>query len=298
LSKEGTLFCTKTKNGKIQWKRNIVNEFQARAPFYGFAGSPVIEGDLIILTTNTAGMAFNKKTGDKVWESERPPKDRYNGGTSNGVEYATPVVYEQNGKRYATIPSYKGLHSVDVETGKLLWVYDWEEIYNKVGIQVTDPIIFDNKLFLVQYYPWHLGGFLLDIKGKEPKVLWMNKDLHSETGSPVLIDGYLYICVAGIDTAVGSFQCVDVTTGKIMWEVSFDNKPISLTAANGKLVVLNNKGNISIAVASPSAYKEISKCTIPGQKGFERWSISPVLCGGMLYCRSYTGDLVCIDVRK
>ena len=55
LSADGFLLCLKTKNGKIQWQRNIVEEFQVRAPFYGFAGSPVIEGDLIILTSNTFG---------------------------------------------------------------------------------------------------------------------------------------------------------------------------------------------------------------------------------------------------
>jgi outer membrane protein assembly factor BamB len=299
LSKEGLLLCLMAKSGKIVWKRNIVKEYQARAPYYGFAVSPVVDGDSIILNANSAGMALNGNTGELKWGSEKPPKDHYHvTATSNGVEYATPVVYEQGEKKHAVVSSYKGLHAVDTQTGKVLWVYDWEEVYNKIGCQITDPIIFDKKLFTVQYYPNYLGGFLLDISGREPKVLWMNKDLHSQTGSPVMIDGYFYICSAGIETGVGSLQCIDGTTGKIMWEKSFDNKPISITAANGKLIILGVKGNVFIADASPSAYREISRCVIPGQKGYERWWTSPVLCGGRLYCRSYTGELVCIDVRK
>ena len=100
LSKEGLLLCLKIKNGKVQWKKNIVQEYEARAPFYGFAGSPVVEGDLIILTTNRAGIALNKTTGEKVWGSKKPPKEQY-GALSTGVDYATPVLlYEQGGKRY------------------------------------------------------------------------------------------------------------------------------------------------------------------------------------------------------
>jgi outer membrane protein assembly factor BamB len=187
---------------------------------------------------------------------------------------------------------------VEVETGKMLWLYDWEVIYNKIGYQVTDPIIFDSKLFIAQYFPWYLGGFVLDISGKEPKVLWKNKDLYSQTSSPVMIDGYLYICQGGIHTGAGSLQCLDVVTGKIMWEERLDERPISLMAADGKLIILDYRGNLFLAEATPSIYKEISKCIIPDQKSLVRWSTYPVLCGGKIYCRSDIGDLVCIDVRK
>ena len=56
-----------------------------------------------------------------MWGSERPPKEQY-GALSTGVDYATPVLYEQGGERYAVVSSYEGLHSVEVETGKLLWL--------------------------------------------------------------------------------------------------------------------------------------------------------------------------------
>jgi hypothetical protein len=63
------------------------------------------------------------------------------------------------------------------------------------------------------------------------------------------------------------------------------------------LIILDNKGNIFIAKADPSKYKEISKGTIPDQKSFQRWTTHPVLCSGKLYCRSDDGDLVCIDMK-
>jgi outer membrane protein assembly factor BamB len=76
--------CLRVKNGRIQWKKDIVKEYKARAPFYKFAGSPVVVGDLIILTANRAGIALNKKTGEMAWGSEKPPKEIF-GAQCTGV---------------------------------------------------------------------------------------------------------------------------------------------------------------------------------------------------------------------
>ena len=300
LSKEGLLLCLKAKNGKIQWKRNIVEEFRVQAPYYGFAGSPVIQDELITLTVNTAGMALNKKTGEKVWGSEKPPKKRYHySGTSAGTEYSTPVIYSQGGKPYTIIASYEGLHSVDVQTGKLLWLFDWQEAYETgIGCQVTDPIVFDNKLFIVQYYNYHFGSALFDIGGNSPKVLWTNNNMKSQTSSPVMVDGFFYACQGGVESSSGSLRCLDVETGKMMWEEKLEGRPVSLTAADGKLIILDYKGALFITEATSSGYREISRCLIPDQKAYERWWTYPVLCNGKIYCRSYDGDLVCMDVSK
>ena len=85
-------------------------------------------------------------------------------------------------------------------------------------------------------------------------------------------------------------------TGETMWTKALG--PVSLTAADGKLIVLNEKGTIYIVEASPSSYKEISSGKIPEQRGHEIWWTSPVLLRSMLFCRNNIGDLVSIDVSK
>ena len=47
LDKIGILLCLKAKNGKVRWKKDLVSEYDVVKPFYGFAGSPVIEGALL-----------------------------------------------------------------------------------------------------------------------------------------------------------------------------------------------------------------------------------------------------------
>jgi len=61
LSKDGILLCLTAKNGKVQWQKDIVDEYNVEIPGYGIAGSPIIEGDLLILNANTSGITLDKK---------------------------------------------------------------------------------------------------------------------------------------------------------------------------------------------------------------------------------------------
>jgi outer membrane protein assembly factor BamB len=297
LTKDGLLVCLNEKNGKERWKRNIVEEYQARAPFYGFACSPLINGDLIIITTNVSGIAVNKNTGEKVWGSEKPQKESYNRmGTSTGVDYSTPVIYEQGGKRYAVIASFKGLSAVEVESGTTRWLFDWEKDYDiKVGDQVTDPIVFDNKLFITTYMKY--GSFLFEIGGGASQTIWTNANVNSETGSPVLVDGNFYVCQGGIESYYGALRCIDGKTGKMMWEEKLEGNPISITAAGKNLIVLDSKANLYIVEATPAGFNEQSRCQIPDTLIVDKWWTHPVLCNGKIYCRGFSGEIVCIDVR-
>jgi hypothetical protein len=72
----------------------------------------------------------------------------------------------------------------------------------------------------------------------------------------------------------------------------------SITAAGNRLIVLETRGGLLILEAAPSAYTEIASCRLIQETGIHKWWTPPVLYRGRIYCRNYTGDLVCIDVRK
>jgi outer membrane protein assembly factor BamB len=70
-------------------------------------------------------------------------------------------------------------------------------------------------------------------------------------------------------------------------------------AADGKLIVLNEKGMLYTAEASPSGFSPISKCDVlMGENTIRRFWTPPVLYKGRIYCRNYAGELICIDVSK
>ncbi len=291
VSRGGVLFCLRAKNGKLRWMRDLVFEYDVKKPKYGFGASIVVEGDLLVLTANTSGVVLNKNTGAKVWESSKPPK-----GENSG--YSTPVLYDYNGIRLAVFAGYKGVHAVDVKTGKELWLHEWE-VHHR---QVVDPLIFDGKVFITRYFG--AGCFLLDVGGGEPKVLWKNRNMSSDTCSPVLIDGYIYGCDGGPEVGYVILRCLDVRTGDLMWEDDLKAKgearteAVSLIAADGKLIILKENGKLIVAEATPTEYREISSCEIPAEAKIKQWWTYPVLYRGRVYCRNYGGDLVCIDVSN
>jgi outer membrane protein assembly factor BamB len=292
LSKTGTLFSFNAENGKVQWMRDLVKEYETERIPYGYSGSPVIVGDLIILNVNTAGIALNKKTGDLVWVSPVHSEKRNTHGY-----HATPVIYKYNGKDYALILSGTGLFSIEVATGKILWYFEclWSDIPN-----IADPELYENKVFL--RFNSHIDNNLskclvIDTSGKEPRVLWENKNLRNDIGTCVLFDGYLY----GSDDVFSGLllRCVDFKTGEVMWEENKMNSTLSLIVADGKLIILDENGTLYIAEATPLSYKEISSGDVLDDEiKLRKFWTSPVLCNGKIYCRNWYGDIVCIDVRK
>jgi outer membrane protein assembly factor BamB len=288
LSYNGSLFCLKTKNGKLRWEKDLVNDLKSPFPKYGFASSPVVEGDLVILNAKTTAIALNKKTGDMIWEGV-VIDDKI------GRYFSTPVIYNHDGKRYVLTFRHSGLFSMNAKTGELLWFYEWTKSGSP---NVVDPMVFDNKVF-ISSSETDARCALLDIKGNEPNVLWENENMSNHISTSVYIDGYLY----GIDGDYHrnikdcSLRSIDFKTGDLMWEKEM--RGASLMAANGKLIILEDNGTLHIAEATPSAYKEISSGDVLlGEQKFRKFWTPPVLYKGKIYCRNNAGDLICIDVSE
>ena len=64
-------------------------------------------------------------------------------------------------------------------------------------------------------------------------------------------------------------------------------------AADSKLIILSEKGELIIAEASTEALKPVARAQVLGGKC---WTV-PVLSHGRIYCRNAKGELVCLDVR-
>jgi outer membrane protein assembly factor BamB len=105
--------------------------------------------------------------------------------------------------------------------------------------------------------------------------------------SCVLIGDYLY----GNDE--GKLQCLDIRSGAVKWSTRGIGKG-GLIAANGKLIILNDNGELAIAEADPTRYVEVSRAKILDG---ECWT-QPALANGLIFGRSHEGNLVCLDVRK
>jgi outer membrane protein assembly factor BamB len=276
LSRWGDLFCFDAVKGQVRWSRNLAKEDNARAPTWGFSGSPLVHDKLLLLNVGKTGMALEKDTGKLVWTS-----------ADEEAGYSTPIPFQRGKEWFALVSSGAGFSAVNVATGKALWEYRWLTRY---GVNSADPILTGDQVFISSGY--NKGCALLKMGDGEPKEVWKNKSMRNQFNSSVLLDGFLY-GIDGDTTTTTAFRCVDLKTGEVRWSKDGIGSG-SVTAADGKLIVLSDEGELLVGPASSKGFTPTARAKVLDGKC---WTV-PVLANGRIYCRNAAGDLVCLDVRK
>ena len=269
ISKRGIIHCLGAADGKVIWTKNLQEELGAKIPEWGFAGSFFIEGDLAILNIGSAGTALDKKTGKVVWTS---------GKEESG--YSTPIPFDANGERAVMFAIKQDVIAVKLKDGKELWRFPWKTQYD---VNAANPILSGNKVFISSGY--NRGGGVFDISKNPPAKVWENKNMRNHMASSVLWQGHLY----GVDE--NQLRCVVFDTGSVAWTDKVSGKG-SLILADGKLIVLTERGELIVANPSPEGFKPISRAQVVGGKC---WA-APTLANGKIYVRTGPGDVVCLDV--
>jgi outer membrane protein assembly factor BamB len=276
ISRAGDLFCFDAASGKVFWQENIHAETKIRVPDWGYGGSPLVMGDLLVLNVGGAGVAVNKTTGKVVWKS-----------ASEDCGYSTPVPMSALGKSLVVLSNRHAFLAVEVQTGKEVWRIRWATQY---GANAADPIVDGDRVLISSGYG--KGAALLQSADGEPTAIWRSKVLRVHL-NPAVRQGEFVYGLDGDYTEGASLKCVEFATGKEKWTQA-DCGPGSLIIADGKLIVLNEKGQLSIAPATPDGFKVIAHAQVLGGKC---WT-SPVLSGGRIFCRDAQGDVVCLNVRR
>lgn len=275
LSRWGHVHCLDVATGKVQWAKNVADEVSARIPSWGFAGSPLVVGDVLLLTIGGAGTAVEKTTGKLVWKSD--DKD---------AGYSSPVPFQREGATYVLLSSEDAYTAVEPKTGKERWRIKWLTRY---GVNAADPLVSGNLVFLSTGYT--KGAGLFELGANEVKTVWQNKNLRTQFNTSVLLDGYVY-GIDGDTTGTPVLKCLELKSGEVRW--SFEGTGSGgLMAADGKLLVLTEEGELLVGKASPDGFKPTGRAKVLNDKC---WTM-PVLANGRIYCRSAKGDLVCVDVR-
>jgi outer membrane protein assembly factor BamB len=275
LSKMGHLFCFAADTGKILWQRDLVKEHGVAVPQWGFAGSPLVDGIRLILNVGTSGMAVDKRDGKLIWLTGK-----------EAAAYSTPVPFVENGKEAVAIFAGKAVVALDRASGREFWRQPWKTNYD---INSADPILSGNRVFLSSGYG--AGGGLFEINQGVSKEVWRNKHMRNQINSCVLIGGHLY-GISGQDGSLSNLACEDLATGELKWSAKAAGFG-SVTAADGKLIVLSDKGELMVAPASPAGFNPVARAQVLNGKC---WT-TPVLANGRIYCRNAAGSVVCLDVR-
>ena len=188
-----SMIAVNKNTGKLVWEVNNVGERilhgQWSSPAVGKVGDVwqvmVGEGDGWI-------RSYEVLTGKKLWEFDLNPKDSVWPKTRNEV-IATPVIWENkvfiaNGQDPEHGEGVGHLYSIDAtkrgditETGRL-WHYD------KIRRSISTGAVYNGLLFYSDF-----SGFLHCLDESTGKPYWTHDLLSAVWGSPMVIDGKVYL---------------------------------------------------------------------------------------------------------
>lgn len=282
VGRDGKVHCLAAADGSVRWRRDIVAEGLVQPNHWGFCGSALVEGNLVVLNAGSAGMALDKRNGQVVWSSEP---------AGNG--HATPVAFDFKGQRLVAIGGTRTLNIVDLATGEVKWSQAWRSH--------RDPDILGEQMMLSGGLRGD-GSALFQLNGGDPTELWSNRNLASEFMSGVQIDGFSYGFGRQGNRRV--LQCVETKSGELKWDHDLSGYG-GLSAAGGRLIIIDGDGDLIIATANPTGFKELARTKVFTHIGPYRsypdndpnacWT-APVLANGRIFVRSSYGDLACVDV--
>jgi outer membrane protein assembly factor BamB len=276
MSREGRVFCLDAASGEVVW-RKYVNMIETSVPYYGFASSPYIKEDYVIVNCRLHGAVYNKTSGEPVWESP-----------AGVCGYASPVLYQSQGQDNVLFFGASALYAVELESGRLLWEYEWP---TEGGLNIADPLVIENnKVFISSNYG--TGCALLDISGDEPKLLWSNNNMENHFSTSIYKDGYIYGINGDAVTHSGSLACMDITDGRVQWEEHLGYG--SLILVDDKFIILTERGIMYVVKADPAQFQLLAKGNLPRNNYFT----APVFCRGRLYVKNNAGELFCVDLSQ
>lgn len=277
MSRRGDLVCLRATDGFLVWSRQLVNESRARTPAWGFACSPLVEGNLLIVETGAPGrsvMAFNKFNGAFVWA-----------GGNDTAGYSSPIAITGKESRLIAVFSAHALTAHDARNGRAVWSFPWPTPYDANG--ATPLLVEDDKLFISSGHG--TGCALLRVTDTPPKPVWTHKLMRNHLNSSVLYRGHLY---GFDDDKVPQLRCLRVTDGSVRWATAEPGRG-ALTLAGDKLILFTDAGRLIVAEANPETYQEVAATQVFQRR--DRFWTPPVLSWGRLYLRHFD-TLVCLDV--
>ena len=297
-STAGLLNCF-TADGQLVWQHSMSSEYGRLTFPNGRTGAPLVDGDLVIVHTPTAGWgphapardrfyAFDKNSGEPIWSSTPggPPKD---------ASFSFPVLATENGRRVL----YAGLAGghvvcVDVRTGDPLWRYQIA-----IGGVSTSPVLHGDSVIAIhgkENLDSSTIGRMVAIKrgarpavGASPAVLtknherWRNR-LTGFSSSPVLVGNRVYQTVM-----TGELQCVSAESGEVLWheKLAPDQIHASPAAGDGKLYVPMNNGSFHIIRPTNEGPEILQQVQLEGN-----CLAAPAIANGRIYVHT-TSKLYC-----
>jgi outer membrane protein assembly factor BamB len=263
----GVIVALDLNTGRERWRHDLVASFGAEMPGWGFAASPLVDGQLVIVVGGGAKsqglLAFDRSSGTLRW-SALP-------GLSPG--YSSAVAATLAGTRQVIVVRDR-VAAVSPTDGRELWssrsLGGPEEILNSAIVLPDDRVLLTHAK----------ESWLLRIARRDNRFVaeevWRSSRVRILMSPTIYVNGSLY------GFSGEQLVCIDPATAEIRWRERTGDG--TLAAAGTTLFLITRSGDFILAEASSDGYHESFRTRAFSSGGST--VTGPSIATGRVYLRS------------
>jgi outer membrane protein assembly factor BamB len=255
-------------NGAVIWSRNAATDTGVEIPDWGFASSPLLVDDLVVVAAAGRLVAYAAATGERRWL-----------GPTGGAGYSSPHLATIDG--VAQILLLRGSRTISVAPadGSLLWQHTWEP-----GVGIVQPALAERDGVLLTTGDAMGGVGMRRIAVSRDKAAgwtvqerWTSRGLKPYFNDFVVHKGHAF----GFDGSI--LASIDLADGNRKWKGGrYGSGQLVLLPDQDVLLVLSEEGELALVAAIPDKFSELARFkAIEGKT----WN-HPVLVGDVLLVRN------------
>jgi outer membrane protein assembly factor BamB len=262
LGATGILNVLSAPDGAVVWSRDVAADTGTEVPIWGFASSPLVTGDLVMVAAGGRLVACDRATGDPRWT-----------GDDGGPSYSSPHSVRLGGLEQILLLSGAGATSVALD-GTPLWEYAWP------GSPLIQPaLIGDDDLLISAGEGKGLRRIAVErgSDGWTATERWESNRMKPNFNDLVVHRGHAY----GFDGSI--LACIDLEGGERRWKGGrYGHGQLLLLPDQDLLLVVTERGELALVTAASDRFTELARFkAIEGKT----WN-HPVLVGDLVLVRN------------
>ncbi len=228
-------------NGAVVWSRNVAADSDTKVPMWGFASSPLVVDDAVIVAASSKLVAYDLSTGKPRWV-----------GAAHGGSYSSPHFVTIGGVPQVVLLTAGGATGVAPSDGTVLWEHAWPG-----GTTIIQPALTNDGDILINGIAATGGLGLRRLSVAHGSGGWNIEERWTSTGlKPYFNDFVIHKGHAfGFDGSI--LSCIDLADGKRKWKGGrYGNGQLVLLPDQDLLLVLSEEGELALVGASPDQFTE------------------------------------------
>jgi outer membrane protein assembly factor BamB len=263
----GILNALNAATGAVVWSRNAATDTGTEIPGWGFASSPLVIDDLVVVAVAGQLAAYDAATGAPRWY-----------GPTGGSGYSSPHAVTIDGVDQILLLRGSRTISVSPSDGALLWEHTWQP-----GVGIVQPALVADRDVLITTGD-SMGGLGIrriaatrGSSGWRVQERWTTRGLKPYFNDFVVHENHAF----GFDGSI--MACIDLENGERRWKGGrYGHGQVVVLPDQDLLLVLSEEGELALVSATPETFTELARFkAIEGKT----WN-HPVLVGDTLLVRN------------